>query len=42
MTKWCREFSEGKTDIHNEQRSCRSSLISDDLLLEFEGEIRAN
>ena len=23
VTKWCREFSEGKTDVHNEQRSGR-------------------
>ena len=33
VTKWCREFSEGKTDVHDEQRSGRPSLISDDLLL---------
>jgi hypothetical protein len=32
VTKWCREFSEGKTDVHDEQRSGRPSLISDDLL----------
>jgi len=31
VTKWCREFTEGRTDVHDEQRSCRSSLISDDL-----------
>jgi transposase len=42
VTKWCREFSEGRTDVHDEQRSGRSSLISDDLLQETEGEIRAN
>ena len=40
--KWCREFSEGRTDVHDEQRSGRPSLISDDLLQEIEGEIRAN
>jgi len=28
VTKWCREFSEGRTDIHDEQRSGRPSLIS--------------
>ena len=28
-TKWCREFSEGRTDVHDEQRSVRPSLISD-------------
>jgi len=32
VTKWCREFSEGRTDVHDEQRSGRPSLISDDLL----------
>jgi hypothetical protein len=42
MTKWCREFSEGMTDVHDEQRSGRSSLISDDFLQEIEGEIHTN
>jgi len=42
VTKWCREFSEGRTDVHDEQRSGRQSLISDDLLQETEGEVRAN
>ena len=31
VTKWCREFSEGRTDVHDEQRSGRPSLISDNL-----------
>jgi transposase len=31
VTKWCREFSEGRTDVHDEQRSGRPSLISADL-----------
>jgi len=42
VTKWCREFSEERTDVHDEQRSGRPSLISDGLLQETEGEIRAN
>ena len=42
VTKWCREFSEGRTDVHDEQRNGRPSLISDDLPQEIEGEIRAN
>jgi transposase len=42
VTKWCRELSEGRTDVRDEQRSGRSSLISDDLLRKIEGEIRAN
>jgi len=41
VTKLCREFSEGRTDVQDEQRSDRPSLISDDLQ-EIEGEIRAN
>jgi len=31
VTKCCREFSEGRTNVHNEQWSGRPSLISDDL-----------
>ena len=31
-TKWCREFSKGRADVHDEQRSGRPSLISDILL----------
>ena len=42
MTKWCREFSEWRTDVHDEQRSGKPFLISDELLQEFEGEIRAD
>jgi len=33
VTKWCHEFSEGTTDVHDEQRSERPSLISDGLRL---------
>jgi len=42
VTKWCREFSEGRTDVHDEQGSGRPSLISDYLLQEIEGEIHTN
>jgi hypothetical protein len=42
VAKWCHEFSKGGSDVHNEQRSCRPSLISDDLLHKIEGESRAN
>ena len=38
VTKWCREFFEERTDVHDEQRSGRPSLISYDLLQETEGE----
>jgi hypothetical protein len=30
-TEWCCEFSDGRTDVYDEQRSSRPSLISDDL-----------
>jgi len=42
VTKWCREFCERRTDVHDEQRSGRPSLISGELLREIEGEFRAN
>jgi transposase len=42
VTKWCCEFSEVRTDVHDERRSGRPSLISDDLLQEIEEEMRAN
>ena len=42
VTKWWREFSEGRTDIYDEQISGRTSFISDDLLQEIEGKFRAN
>jgi len=37
VTKWCHEFSEGRTVVHDEQRSGRPPLISDDLLQEIKG-----
>jgi hypothetical protein len=42
VTKWCHEFSEGRTDVDDEQRIGRPSLICNDLLQEIEGEICAN
>jgi len=42
VTKWCHEFSEGRTDVNDEQRNGRPSLISNDFLQEIEREIRAN
>ena len=42
VTKWCREFSEGITDVPDKQSSSRPSLISGNHLQEIEGEIRAN
>jgi hypothetical protein len=42
VTKRYHEFSEERTDVHDEQRNCNPSLISDDILQQIEGEIRAN
>ena len=42
VTKWYREFSEGRTDVHGKERNGRPTLISGDFLQEIEGEIRAN
>ena len=39
VTKWCREFAEDRTDVHDEQRSGRPSLISEEILKETEGKI---
>jgi hypothetical protein len=41
VTKLCHKFSKGRTDVNDEQRSSRSSLIFDDLQ-KIEGEICAN
>jgi hypothetical protein len=38
----CCELCEGRIDVHNEQRSGGSSLISADPLQKTEGEIRVN
>jgi len=38
VTNWCREFSERRTDFHDEQRSGRPSFFSDDVLQESEKE----
>jgi hypothetical protein len=38
----CWELSEGRNDVHSEQRSGGASLISADLLQKTEGEIQVN
>jgi hypothetical protein len=43
VTRWCREFSEGRTDVYDGQRSGRpSSMVCEDLLQKTEVEIHAN
>ncbi|GFW03770.1 uncharacterized protein TNCV_2538811 [Trichonephila clavipes] len=41
VTKWCHHFSEGRTDVHDEQRTGRPSVISEALLQRTEEAIRA-
>jgi hypothetical protein len=36
VAKWCHEFNAGGTDIHDEQRTVRPSLIVDDLIQRVE------
>jgi hypothetical protein len=42
VTKWYLEFSEGRTDVYEQQRNGKSSLISYGHLQENAREIRAN
>ncbi|GFR00482.1 uncharacterized protein TNCT_265361 [Trichonephila clavata] len=42
VTKWCRHFSEGRTDVHDKQRTGQPSVISDVLLQRTEEAIRVN
>lgn len=38
MRKWCREFKDGRTDVHDEQRSGRPS-VSDETIAKVEAEM---
>ncbi|CAL1261915.1 unnamed protein product [Larinioides sclopetarius] len=42
VMKWCCHFSEGRTNVHDEQRTGRPSVISDALLQRTEEAIHAN
>ncbi|GFU14274.1 uncharacterized protein TNCV_3579411 [Trichonephila clavipes] len=42
VRKWCRHFSEGRTNVHDKQRTNRPSVISDTLLQRTEEVIHAN
>ncbi|GBM99569.1 hypothetical protein AVEN_144925-1 [Araneus ventricosus] len=42
VTKWCRAFSDGRTDVHEELGTGRPSVISDALLRRAEEAIQAN
>jgi transposase len=32
IRQWCRMFKDGQTDVHDEERSGRPSVVSDDLV----------
>lgn len=38
--KWCREFSGGRTHVHDEQRSGRPSILTDELVQKIEETVR--
>jgi hypothetical protein len=40
--KWCREFNAGRTDVHDEQRTRRLSLVNTALVEKVEENIRAD
>jgi transposase len=40
VRKWCRMFNEGRTNIHDEERSGRPSLITEDLKKQIDEQIR--
>jgi len=42
VAKWCHEFNAGKTDVLDERRTGRPSLINNDLIKKFEENICAD
>ncbi|KAG5322949.1 MOS1T transposase, partial [Pseudoatta argentina] len=38
--KWCREFKNGRTSVHDDQRSGRSSILTDDIVEKIENALR--
>jgi transposase len=40
MRRWCRMFSEGRTNVHDDDRSGRPSLVTADLLDQVNEKIR--
>jgi hypothetical protein len=32
VRQWCRMFKDGRTNVHDEERSVRTSVVSDDLV----------
>jgi hypothetical protein len=40
VRKWCRMLNEGTTNVHDEERSGRPSLITEDLIKQIDEQIR--
>uniref|UniRef100_A0A8D8R8P0 Histone-lysine N-methyltransferase SETMAR n=1 Tax=Cacopsylla melanoneura TaxID=428564 RepID=A0A8D8R8P0_9HEMI len=38
--KWCREFKNGRTSVHDDQRSGRPSIVTDELVEQIENALR--
>lgn len=42
VRKWCRLFGEGRTNVHDEERSGRPSVVNDDLVEKINQKVREN
>ena len=42
VRKWCIRFKNGRTNVHDEEKSGRPSIVTDDLLAKVDGKIREN
>ncbi|KAG5323711.1 SETMR methyltransferase, partial [Pseudoatta argentina] len=40
--KWCREFKNGRTSVHDDQRSGRPSILTDDIVEKIENALRGD
>lgn len=42
VRKWCIRFKNGRTNVHDEERNGRPSIVTDDLLAKVDEKIRQN
>jgi transposase len=42
VTKWCREFEAGRSDVHGEIRSGRPSIVTDEIIQKIDESICAD
>ena len=42
VRKWCIQFKNGRTNVHDEEKSGRPSIVTDDLVAEVDEKIREN